>query len=418
MSRRAVCYSVRMVCLFRGLVWLLGASLAAQTVHTVGPGGFAQIHEAIAAASPNDVIQVQAGTYEAFTLDKALVITALPSPPGQIVQVINPSMFAADVTLFRPPIGTRAYVTNLHFRNMWFHYWSMDTSVERGTVCFEECTFEGNPGSRQAALRVQDAEVQLRHCLVKAQPGPDCVNTGLTVTNGAAFLVDCVVLGASLTHKASFSGGAAITCTDSVLHLVASDVAAGSSSGIACVSAYVGGHGVVVQGNSLVWIADCTIRGGNGYCAAGGDALHNSSTVPVQLARTTLNAAPGNPPGLAVFGPAQPVSLLGLTGGTVGLARGQTWSANYRTEPLWPVVVLLAPEVLVASSPLVHERLLLPVPGAVALALLLADGQGNAPLQVPVPALASLLHQRAYVQAFSGLGLPVLTQPVLGGVIR
>ena len=42
----------------------------------------------------------------------------------------------------------------------------------------------------------------------------------------------------------------------------------------------------------------------------------------------------------------------------------------------------------------------------------------GAPLQVPVPALASLLHQRAYVQAFSGLGLPVLTQPVLGGVIR
>ena len=52
---------------------LLGASLAAQTVHTVGPGGFAQIHEAIAAASPNDVIQVHAGTYEAFTLDKPLV---------------------------------------------------------------------------------------------------------------------------------------------------------------------------------------------------------------------------------------------------------------------------------------------------------------------------------------------------------
>jgi hypothetical protein len=407
-----------MACLLRVLVLLLSASLTAQTVHTVGPGGFAQIRDAIAAASPNDVIQVHAGIYQAFTLDKPLVITALPSPPGQIVQVINPSFFTPDVTVFRPPVGTRAYVTNLHFRNIWHSFWRMDTRVERGTVCFEECTFEGHSASSEPALRVQNAEVQLRHCLIQAAVGDYSGNAGLIVTNGAAFLADCFVRGGSLSIKANFAGGTGITCTDSQLQLTATNVVAGDSSSIACYSGYPGGHGVLVQGNSSVWIADCTITGGTGFCAAAGDALHNSSTVPVQLARATMIAGTGTPSGQGIFGPVQQESLLGLTGGTVGLARGQTWSVHYRTEPSWPVAVLVALDVLVTSSPYVHERLLVPLPGALVFALLQADALGDVRLQVPVPAVPSLVHQHVYLQAFSGFALPVRTQPALGGVIR
>ena len=160
------------------------------------------------------------------------------------------------------------------------------------------------------------------------------------------------------------------------------------------------------------------MRGGDGFCRAGGDALRNLTTTPVQLARTTLTAGTGTPPGAASTGAVTPAPLLGLTGSTMGLVRGQTWQADYRTEPSWPIAILLADDVLVQSSPLVVEPLLLPLPNATVFAFLVADANGSATLQTTVPPAAILQHQRAYLQAFSGFALPARTQPALGGVIR
>lgn len=78
----------------------------------------------------------------------------------------------------------------------------------------------------------------------------------------------------------------------------------------------------------------------------------------------------------------------------------------------------LADDVVVQSSPLVAERLLLPLPNATVFALLVADANGAALLQTTVPQAAILQHQRGYLQAFSGLALPARTMPALGGVIR
>lgn len=401
------------------LAILLGTPLAAQAVLRVGPGGFAQIRDAIMAAAPGDVIEVAAGNYLAFTLDKPVTITALPAPPGQIVQVVGAAMMTPSITELRPPAGTRAFVTNLHFRNMWFNYWQHTVRVTRGTVCFEECTFEGAYDVFEPALRVQNAAVQLRHCLALGRNHLVTATAAtIAATNSDVFAIDCIVLGGNLTHKAGSDGGNGIDATDSRLHLVRTDVVAGQSNGIACINSWGAGHGVRLQGSSTAWLADSTVRGGDGFCRAGGDALRNLTTVPVQLARTTLTPGAGTPPGAASTGPTAPAPLLGLTGGTVGLARGQSWQVNYRTEPFWPVAVLLANDVLVQSSPLVAERLLLPLGSATTFALLVADGNGHAPLQTTVPPLAILQHQRAYLQAFSGLALPARTQPALGGVIR
>jgi hypothetical protein len=68
--------------------WLMAiaasAPLAAQTVHRVGPGQpFATIEEAIQAATTGDVVEVLAGNYPAFVLNKALTIRA--EPVGAVV---------------------------------------------------------------------------------------------------------------------------------------------------------------------------------------------------------------------------------------------------------------------------------------------------------------------------------------------
>ncbi len=400
------------------LALLLFSPLVAQTVLHVGPGGYAQIGDAIAAASPNDIVEVAAGNYFAFTLDKPLVITALPAPVGQIVQVIGASMLSPSITDLRPPAGTRAYLTNIHFRNPWLTLWKHSVQITRGTVCCEECTFEGVFDGIEPGLRTQNATVQLRHCLILGSAGASLSATGLIATNSDVFAADCFVHGGDLGIKANMPGGNGISATNSLLHLVGTDVVAGNSNGITCVSNWPAGHGVLLQGTSTAWIADCTVRGGDGYCRAGGDALRNLTPTPVQLARTTLLPGSGTPPGQASLGPTTPTALLGLTGGTVGLTRGQPWQVQYRTEPFWPVTVLLASDVLVQSSPFVAERLLLPLPNASTFTLLLASANGDAVLQTSVPAVAILQHQRAFLQAFSGLALPVHTMPALGGVIR
>jgi hypothetical protein len=401
------------------LALLLVTPLAAQARLRVGPGGYAQIRDAIAAAAPNDIVEVAPGNYFAFTLDKPLTITALPAPQGQIVQVLGTAMTIASLTDLRPPAGTRAFITNVHFRNMWRNYWQHSVRVSRGTVCFEECTFEAAYDLFEPALRVQNAAAHLRRCLaVGANNLVGRTQATILASNSDLFAIDCVVLGGHLTHKAGSDSGIGISATNTNLHLVRTDVAAGNSNSIACVSAFGGGHGVLLQGTGNAWLADCTVRGGEGSCRTGGDALRNLTSVPAQIARTTLTPGTGTPPGAASTGPVAPAPLLGLTGGTVGLVRGQPWQANLRTEPYWPIAVLLADDVVVQSSPQVAERLLLPLANAVLFAFLVADANGSAALQTTVPSVATLQHQRACLQAFSGLSLPVRTMPALGGVIR
>ncbi len=189
------------------------------------------------------------------------------------------------------------------------------------------------------------------------------------------FAADCFVRGGDLGIKSNTPGGNGIDANNSLLHLVRTDVVAGSSNGITCISNWGGGHGVQLQGTSTAWLADCTVRGGDGFCQAGDDAVRNLTTVPVQLARTTLTPGTGTPPGQASVGPTASAPLLGLRTGTIGLVRGQAWRADYRTEPFWPVAVMLAPDVLVQSSPQVAERLLLrPVVSAAAVRACLRGG--------------------------------------------
>ncbi len=59
--------AMRLPLSFALLTAALTLTAGSQAGHVVGPGGFPQIQPAIQAASPCDVVVVQAGTYDAFT---------------------------------------------------------------------------------------------------------------------------------------------------------------------------------------------------------------------------------------------------------------------------------------------------------------------------------------------------------------
>jgi hypothetical protein len=71
----------------------------------------------------------------------------------------------------------------------------------------------------------------------------------------------------------------------------------------------------------------------------------------------------------------------------------------------------------VRDDPLFAEPVLLAgTPGV--LAILVADGNGDAVYQTTVPALPALPHARFFVEAVSGVAVPLHTSPPLGGVVR
>lgn len=67
--------------LFLTLAW--PAALDAQATHLVGPGGFAQIRDALAIAAPGDLILVQPGTYSQFFVQRGVTIRAVTDAPSR-----------------------------------------------------------------------------------------------------------------------------------------------------------------------------------------------------------------------------------------------------------------------------------------------------------------------------------------------
>ena len=66
----------------RALACLVGASALAQATHVVGPGGFAQVQNALQVASPGDVIVVLPGFYLGFTAN--IGVTVVAAVPGTV----------------------------------------------------------------------------------------------------------------------------------------------------------------------------------------------------------------------------------------------------------------------------------------------------------------------------------------------
>src|SRR5262245_59427826 len=234
------------------------AALPAQSVLQVGNGSYPDIGAAIAAAAPGDIIEVAAGAYPPFTLDKALTITAAP---GARVAVL-PSVALAP-TVLRPPLGTTARIVHIEFRNPWILLWA-DTRVERGTVWLQDCICEGGYQSN-AGLRVTNATAVLDRCIVAgfgvaAGGSPGVSNHGLFADHAQAFASDCQFAGSTAGFDLS-EGGSGIAANAATVQCARCLVLGGHGEPLCF---YAPAPAVRSTNGSVLSFADCSLQGGNG----------------------------------------------------------------------------------------------------------------------------------------------------------
>ncbi|MCA8951047.1 MAG: hypothetical protein KDE27_16195 [Planctomycetes bacterium] len=388
--------------------------LLAQTVHTVGGGGFAQIQDAILAAAPGDVIEVQTGNYHPFVLDKALTIRAVAGARVVVLPFMN------QPTRIRPPVGTVAAIARIEFLNPWI-FLAAPTRVERGTTWFEDCVFESPRLFGHGGLAVDHAAVALRGCLLAGFGiGSTTIgdaNPGLLADGADVLAADCICIG-SYAVSDSLSGGAGVLAYDSSLHFVRCEVYGGDH--LPPLAFLPPGPGIETAGACRLWLADCFVEGGTSYSGIAGAGVVHGGTVPLQLARTTILGGPGlnqGTPGPAIVGPSQPAPLLGLDVDPTPIVRGSAFALAFRTEPNWPVAVVLATGLGPLAVPeLAQPAGVLPATSSL-LALQLADPTGAAPFQTAIPPGPALLGARLFVAAVAGASLPLQTSPPVGGLV-
>ncbi len=401
------------------LVVLFAATLAAQTVHVVGPGGFAQIQQAIAAASAGDVVEIQSGAYAAFTLAKNLTVTAAP---GAVVDVISLPMFPANLTVFQPPALAR--VSGLRFRIDLFGLGSCQVQVLGGTVHFADCAFESTRFTRPPTpgLRVQNARVAMQRCVViggttwgvGVAAGSGC--DGLRAVNATVAATDCLFLGGALSFDFTGRAGHGVLAEASDVHLANCIAVGGDNSNLN--GTWPPGDGVHVATTSRLWLADCQLRGGIGHSHTGGGGLVNLGAIAAQEARSVILGGPGAPIGIAVVGPLVTAPLLGLVGPTPAITLGAPWSIGYRAAPATPVLALWSEALSPSVLPLVAEPVWLPANAFAVAGLGVTDPNGLLTFTFAVPGTPSLLHAPCFVQAFAGVTLPLEAAPPVGGPLR
>ncbi|HEX5052633.1 MAG TPA: hypothetical protein VFZ65_12730 [Planctomycetota bacterium] len=402
--------------------WLgLLAPLCAQAVLQV-PATYPQIGAAIAAAQPGDIVSVASGTYAGFVCDKAVTIAA---QPGAQVRVATLVILTPSPTDFHVPGGGMAKVIGLQFVNPQF-FFPMQTTVSAGRVAFEDCLFEAYALSSggfvpNAGLRIHDSEVWLRHCRCTGHTSPPPLGAGanaepvpgLLVQHGFVAAVDCEFVGGALAFDGAIGAGDGVHAVDSSVHLVRCAATGGAS--ISCF--YPSGTGVCVDAGIGTWLVDSTITGGSYMnCPAGGDALRNNGTVPVLLTRTTATPGAGTT-GVAIVGPVQADTALGLASPTAGANLGAPYRIDYQATPNVLVALFLSDH-LVAQAPVVTvEPIWLPA-GAPFVGLLISDATGVASFQTTIPNDPTLRFASLWLHAAAWPGPPLHAAPPIGGVIH
>ena len=171
------------------------------------------------------------------------------------------------------------------------------------------------------------------------------------------------------------------------------------------------GLGLIIGGDSEVWIADSQLSGGPaGYSFAAGVGLSVSGTSSVTVSNTTI------PTG--TFGPfvVEPLATAEWT--TPGLTLGGTATATFRFTPATPVAVLLSSDFVPFSTPFFAEPLwVLATPRWAAFPLGMTDAQGEFSQSLTIPAVPVVQYHSLWMTgAFFG-SLPFRSSAPLGGVI-
>ena len=349
------------------------AGLTAQTTHLVGPGGHAQIHDAIAIASNGDVILVQPGNYVGFLTQKSLTIRG--TAPGVN---IGPGLLPHSIFNLLPGSNGEVHLVDLHIHSL---------LLSNARASLDGVTID-SPGGN---LIVFHSVAALQDCVIHPQAVPILgAAPGLQAHDSHLTLIDSRVHGA-LALPGGYAA-TAVSLANSRLFGSGLDLATDASSGGA----------LIVDGDatSTVWLADSTVQSGWWTCPVNAGA--------VRFERTTVTpSCPGAPTG----------NVLGVHRTAPPLA-GAPFVLAFRFDRNQPLGVQCALAIAATAPPFLEQALLLPPATAFAAGLLVTDANGLATGSWNVPAGPHFAGQQLWFQAFGGTTFPLQASALAGGIVR
>lgn len=284
---------------------VLPSALAAQVTLDVGPGGYAQIADAVAVAQPGDLIVVANGSYLPFHLPIGVTIVA---PDGATVTTPPGGGGLPWVHDYDPPAGQQATIVGLSYvTNPAYPPAEPPVSVRAsGNVVFADCVFHNWSDFSSHAV-ICDGDVQFTRCQWNS-----CWD-GLSVTGGRVIADQCKFR----AYRVNWAGAASrcIVAGSGVVRLELCDLRGSDADGQISM---IGSPAIDVGTFATLSIADSTVYGGNSMTWAS-VAIDNNSLQPVRYARSTILGGTGtlswypplSGPGAGFDGAAQEVWLVG-----------------------------------------------------------------------------------------------------------
>lgn len=389
-------------------------ALPAQATHLVGPGGFAQIRDALAVAAPGDRIHVQPGTYAHFAATIGCTIRALVpgtvsiaysvafQPPGCTT---TPSCWTVEgPTRLSPPAGQTIHVVGLQFVGNespggFLYPIRHRVAVESGRVTFDQCSLQA---TNTAALSVLDASVHLQSCQLAAIPNATSLQAGGVSLYGA----NCNVTAIDSTFRGgpgpglSSPPGNGIVLNNATLHGSNLDIRSGT------LLFPVGTNpSFALSGGGALFLSDSQLIGG---CP-----IQWSGTA-LELSRCTLTGTSQNCPTVSP----SPTSQLGIAR-SGPLTAGAPFTLTFRSEPNAFVAIFAGGSLGRLDLPgLLAQPSWLDDTQSFLVSIALADAQGLATASWPIPAGPGIADQQLWWKGLSGFTLPFQVSPPAGGIAR
>lgn len=397
-------------------IWFISLPLLAQTTHLVGPGGFAQIRDALMVATTNDTILVQPGSYLPFLVDVSVRIVA---PNG--AQVIWPPAGGAwQSTAVRPPIGQTVYLSGLTFDQSGSLFPHV-VYCTRGQAVFDRCAFSPtHPFKSFYTLQCFQADLVLVRCSFSSGRG------AVKVENGSLSASDCTFYGVD-PETTLPEMPAAMLVSDGRVQLSFCTLRGGDSWRIG----QPAGPGMRITGNSEVSLVDCVVTGGDatsGAAAPPSTGLVNGSAQPVRHLRSSvvggwssIYTPIGSWPvrGAGIIGPEQATALVGLVGSTTGLQIGQPYGIAATAQPstllLYAYSFALTPP---ATVPLVLQPIRMDLQQAVILGAAVTGSFGVDSLLVTSSLAPAAVGTPVWFHAFALDGGAFQAATPVGGLVR